>query len=204
MGKVTVCLFASCALMLCASEACATPLPPGATVVPNFESAAGFVTLGDTGSQAFNLGDGTTGTLDAKVGTLSGNPNGGLTFIYSFHVSSGLVEHVTGAPFTGFLTDVSFDNSGGTIAPATANRGPVGRVVSFNGQWLPGQDSAILIINTDATAFTSGTIGIIDGGAQTLVGFAPVSLAPEPASLLLFSSTLMSLGGAAAWRRWRT
>jgi hypothetical protein len=206
MKKLVIPLVAACALIVSTNQVRATPLPPGGTVVPGFQSSAGFSVLADTGSQAFNLGDGTTGTLDAQVGTLPGNPNGGLTFIYQFHVSTGLVEHLSSASFASFLTDVAFDNSGGTIAPATVNRSGAfdnGKVVEFNGQWIPGQTSAVLIINTDAKTFTSGTIGIIDGGAQTLVGFAPVTLVPEPASLFLFGSSLLSLGGAAVWRRWR-
>jgi hypothetical protein len=175
------------------------------TVVPGFLSSSGFTPISSTGTLSFNLGDGTTGTLQEQVGTLSTNPHGGLTFTFQFTVNSGLVEHMSSSSFTNFLTDVANDNTApGTVAPATANRSgnsDGGRVVEFNGEWIAGQTSAILMINTDAKSFTAGTIGLIDGGGTTLAGFAPVALVPEPGSLFLLGGTILGLGGAAAWRR---
>jgi hypothetical protein len=205
MKKIVFHGIAVFAMMACSSQAWGTPLAPGQTVVPAFQSASGFVVQSDTGPQAFNLGDGSTGTVDAKVGTLSGNPLGsGLTFIYSFSVASGLVEHLSGASFANVLTDVAFDNSAsGSVSPATVNRNSAGNVVEFNGEWMAGQNSAILIINTNAQKFTDGTIGLIDGGGQTLDGFAPLPAVPEPATLVIACCSCIGLSGVAGWRRWQ-
>jgi hypothetical protein len=206
MKKVPFELAAVALLVGWSNQSWATSLTPGFTTVPGFQSTSGFVVLADTGSQPFNLGDGTTGSLDARVGTLSTNPYGGLTFAYQFSVSSGLVEHLSSASFANFLTDVAFDNSAqGTVAPSTTNRSgntDNGRVVEFNGEWIVGATSAVLLINTNAQFFATGTIGIIDGGGQTLTGFAP--LVPEPASFFLLASCLISLGGVSAWRVWKS
>jgi hypothetical protein len=208
MNKTAVHLAAVLVMMACSTQVWATPLAPGTTVTPGFQSTSGFVVLSDTGAQPFNLGDGTTGTLDAQVGTLSTNPipGGGLTFIYQVTVSSGLVEHVSGSSFANFTADVAFDDSApGTVRPMTVDRGPTGRVIEFNGEWIQGQTSAILIVNTDAKNFTSGTIGIIDGGGATLVGFSPLAnvsganLSPAAWLLLHRPGRRRSLATLPAW-----
>ena len=42
--------------------------------------------------------------------------------------------------------------------------------------------SAIYVFRTDATAFTSGTYGIIDGSTLSGIAFAPYNAVPEPAT----------------------
>jgi hypothetical protein len=209
MNKIVVYLAGVLALMAFSTSVWATPISPGTSVVPSFQSMSGFVVQMDTGPQSFTLADGTTGTVDAQVGTISTNPfTGGLTFTYQVSVSSGLVEHLSGSSFANFMADVAFDNSvSGTVAPNTANRSGSfdnGKVIEFNGEWIQGQTSAVLMINTDAKTFTSGTIGIIDGAATTLTGFAPVANISEPTSLLLLGGCFIGLGGMAACRRWWT
>jgi hypothetical protein len=192
--------------LLAPSAAHATLLPPGATVTPVAESGT-FTQLATTGPLTVSFAT-TMGKLQASVGTFTGNPFGSsdMTFIFQVKLDtgSGLVEHLTGASFTSFQTDVGFMASGplgtGTVAPTGANRAFDGSVVKFD--FVPGlsggQLSETLIINTDAPSFGKGTIGLIDGSAQGFDGFQPT---PEPGTLLLLGGTALGVGAAAAWRR---
>ena len=79
----------------------------------------------------------------------------------------------------------------GTIAPLSVDRNAAGDRVGFvfnppdAAKIQPGQVSAVLVISTNATSFTTGNSSIIDGGTTTVVSLAPVAPVPEPASLLL-------------------
>jgi len=65
----------------------------------------------------------------------------------------------------------------------------------------PGLASAVLIVSTDATAYTVGLASVFDGASATVPAFQPFSVAPlfpEPASIVL---TAMGLGVFGASRR---
>jgi hypothetical protein len=189
-----------------ATPALATALPPGATVSVSAETGS-FTSLASTGPQSFSFSahPRDSGKVEEWVGNFTGNPLKGLTFVYQFTVSGGVIEHISGSSFSGFLVDVgdskTCDFASGSCLAATGNKGPVsanrtgdGAVVEFN--FLPevtkGDRSFELLVNTNATAYIPGSIGLIDGGGQTLDGFAP---APEPGTLTLFGSGLIGLAG---------
>jgi hypothetical protein len=71
--------------------------------------------------------------------------------------------------------------SAGTAFPITADHNGVGDLVGFSFQppdgakIQPGQTSAILIISTNATNYTTGTTSVIDGGATTVNAFEPAN-----------------------------
>jgi hypothetical protein len=103
------------------------------------------------------------------------------------------VQQAAGSGPFGVGTDASFN------VTRSADGSAVG--FNFNPEAAPGTTSFALVINTNAPGFTTGTIGMIDGGGQTLPGFAP---APEPASMILFSTTFACLGGGALIRRFKS
>lgn len=162
-----------------------------------------------------------TATFDAAV--YSGNDTFCPTtdcLIFAYQVTdtggvaagTGIIEHVTASNFANFSTDVgdqtlstatSVFAAGGT-APSTVDRslsGP-GAVVTFdfpdatggNSDLIPGDHSTVLIVETNATNYTTGLFSAIDGATATASGFGPASATPEPASMALIGSALLGLG----------
>ncbi len=140
-----------------------------------------------------------------------------LDFVYQVtnsDSSTDSVGRVTAINFTGRQTDVGFDTAGsslpgslfsdGTIAPGLVDRNS-GDVIGFQFASSPtsvigpGQVSNVLLIETDATTYTTGELNVIDGGVSTVTSFGPTPISvPEPASALA-----IGLLSSATLRRWR-
>jgi hypothetical protein len=207
--KPTWIVFAlAAALATAAPQARATFLPVGGSVTPGVGSdpLTGTTIVATTGPEAFDQalgGEEIKGTATAWAVTgYSGNPFGlaDYTFVYRVTLTGGstvngnppVIERLGGSAFGGFQTDVSFNTSSllaGTVVPSSAVRSSgAGNVVSF-GFSSPGanvgvgQTSALVIVNTDARFFTSGTVPIADGITATVPGYSPA--VPEPSSLVL-------------------
>jgi hypothetical protein len=183
-----------------ATPSFATSLAPGATVIPttvagNFFS--NFTVLGNTGAVAYSAGD-DSGTIQEWVGTWSGNPVSGddMVFVYQVTLTGGDAARVTGGSYAGFTTDVFTNVDGsGTTAPSDASRSASGVVVGFdfNPNLLPVATSYLLIVDTNATGFTSGPMSVIDDNTFTTPGFAPANT-PEPSTLSLLGTGLLAAG----------
>ena len=89
----------------------------------------------------------------------------------------------------------------------TGDRNGPGNVIGFSfnppdsRKNQPGQVSAVLIISTNATNFTTGHASVIDGGTITVDSFQPSSAVPEPTSFFLLSGGLLVLLGVRRYSR---
>lgn len=135
------------------------------------------------------------------MGTFEGNPFGAndLTFYLNFDVTAGQVSTVTFSNFGGSLIDVVQVASGSERPAVSASLSADGETVSFlfSPDVIAGETTAAVAVNTNATSYTSGTIGLVDGNSNgTLRGFAPVAVTPEPSSLCLVGTGLLAACGA--------
>lgn len=119
----------------------------------------------------------------------------------------GILESVTAASYTGYTTNVGYVAGTGTSA-APNSEGRTDDVVNFN--WngfngsasnpiMPGQETPLLVIETDASYYTLGTMGASDGVAGGSVAYGPAA-APEPVSMSLLGGGLAFVG-LVRWRR---
>jgi hypothetical protein len=199
---MTIALGAILAAALVVSPAHATLLAPGGSVTaPNatFGSLpyAGGTVLASVVNETPYLSVLLTGTLTTEVIRETG---GTLDFLYQVTAdpSNGdNIHRITVTGFTGVTTDVQFGTATSpfvaptSLAMSSADRSSDGSTIGFQlapagsaGGLAPGTTSYVLIVKTDATAFTTGTTSGIDGGIVDWASFAPVAV-PEPSSLML-------------------
>lgn len=182
-------------------------LPGGSTSAAStpFDPSLGTLHI-STGAQNFTatfpaLFSGTF-TQEVRQEGLTANPLGGLTFTYEVSndlASQTSIKRLIGGSFGSFATDVSTFGPGESAL--TFDRDASGIVVGANftvpsNSLDPGESSAVLVIRTDAPAFTNGFISIIDGGSAGANGYAPV---PEPGVAALVGIATFALLA----RRWR-
>jgi hypothetical protein len=111
--------------------------------------------------------------------------------------------------FSGWLVDASYQTTSVGIVPGSIDRQPSGDVVGFNflptpadpltGFLAPMTDSRILVLQTDAPAWTDILASVIDGGVTQAASYGPV---PEPSTVVL--AACGALGLALALRRRRS
>ena len=158
------------------------PLPGGALVaggVPVPFATAGF-----------------TGTLTSSVFAGDGtNPLGGLTFVYVLQnnvASPGEIDRITVASFAGFATDADYAPVG-MVVPTLIDRSADSSTVGFSfiqppvgpGALLPGQVSDMLVVYTDAPFYAATLANVIDNNVVRVASFAPLTVIPEPSTLIL-------------------
>lgn len=99
-------------------------------------------------------------------------------------------EHLTGS-----LTSNQNPSAHGVASP---DGHPFYNFLSGGSSTLnPGDESAILWVQTNAPSYTAGVFNVQNGRNITVDSFAPV---PEPASLLLLGTGLLAFGGIARRR----
>ena len=153
------------------------------------------------------------GVLSTAVYRNAGNT---LDFYYQLWNRDSSVDSVgrlTMTNFVGFTTDVGYrmddwDGAGqflgGTQAALSADRSASGGTIGFGfgaglSQINPGEVSATMVIRTNASAYTAGSVTTQNGAVYTSASFAPVeSGIPEPGTYALIGAGLIAL---AAMRR---
>lgn len=188
-----LCGVTSSILVLSTSLSSAVLLNPNTVVPAVYEpDPAGALVQLDQISADYVAGD-IQGTVISTV--YSGDANnvwGGLTFTYkiiSSQLSTEGVHRLTvGSTFGPFQTDVSYDGTTlPRVLPADIDRSFTGNVIGFNFDTpaviLPGQNSALLVIQTDAQASTTGIASVINNTTATVVTLVP--LVPEPTTAAL-------------------
>ena len=133
------------------------------------------------------------------------NPYGGLTFTYTVSNDASSVNVEARLSVNGYstsLTDASFQTPPSGVQPTYVDR-PTADVVGFSflgmpvgfGAIQPGQQSSLLVIQTNSPVCTNSFASVIDGAVATIPTYAPT---PEPSAL-----ALLGLGAFALIRRRR-
>ncbi len=192
-----------------ASPALATILLPNDpnTYPPDVFAMPGGVMVADTGSQSY-AGATFRGRYREQVWSDPLNPfcAGCLTFIFQFSndgpgtLGQESITRSTTADFTGWQTDAGYVDRSSGITPISVDRKQSG-VIGFNYTPLVSllQQSAIMVVATDALSYKAGTIGLIDGTTVTVPGYAPA--VPEVSSILLLGTGLFAAGTFVRLRR---
>ncbi|MBI5827625.1 MAG: PEP-CTERM sorting domain-containing protein [Deltaproteobacteria bacterium] len=153
-----------------------------------------------------------TGELQVRI--VREDVAGTLDFYYRImndSTSADAIERLSTTSFTGWTTDVDYRIDGlGTDPSYSATRSSSGSTVSFNFDNLstlalegvnPGDSSNFVFVKTTATAYTTGSAVILDGGRAAVSSYAPAYAAvPEPSTLLLLGSGMI---GFAMIRKFR-
>jgi hypothetical protein len=187
------------ALFLAASTAQAAVLNTGSTLFPapaEANPSPGAIPVATTGAVPFSSPGSFTGTLTSTAfRNDSTNPFGlnAFTFVYDLSnstASQNALARLVLDSFTAFSTDASYLTGSPGVVPASIDRLTAGDVgFSFNvtstspndGPLFPGNSSARLVVQTNATAFGGSNASVIDGAQVT--GIPALGPVPEPASL---------------------
>jgi hypothetical protein len=204
----------------------ATPVAPGGTVFNDLFFASQDVTLVASHSGSWSSGSGSATASGTYTDAVYQNVSGTLDFVYQFSNSSSssvAITSTTGYNFGAFATDVGYVQNGASLPngifvngstitpgiPDDISRSADGSTITFDFNVFgtgdnigPGVTTAVLMVSTNATKYTSGAVGLIAAGTDNLVGFQP-AVVPEPSTLVPLGALLLVLGGMVTMRRKR-
>ena len=129
-------------------------------------------------------------------------PTAHQTLIQAWYDSSDAVQHqqrhdLQHGEIANFMTDVG--DNGGANAPDLVDRDTPGHTIGFSwaetGGLVQGDMSDLLLIDTNASRFTTGTLAVIDSQTSDLTGYEP-SPVPEAATWAMMLIGFAGLGVA--------
>jgi hypothetical protein len=175
-----------------------TLLTPGASLPPDVLFPNGTILAQSNGTVATS-GPVDTYTVFAYRDFSSVLCSGCIDFLYQFNnIGTGSNTSFTMIDFEGYETVAGFNGGAGVnVSPSMVSRSSDGSAITFlySPSLAPGQETSLLVIETNATIFTNGGFTISDGTATgSQAAFAP---APEPATLALFGTGLLGFVGVA-------
>lgn len=184
--------------------ASASVILAGGTAAPTPFSVSGLTLLA-SGTSTTSSSATFTATYNQGVFSDANNQFCAGCLTFSYDVSNltgspqGIIESISASNFDSFQTSVGFaSKAGGSMDPNSATRSTDGNVVKFYFNNLtPGIPADFLLIQTDARNYTAGHWSIQDGSSIALNGYQPTSVTPEPSSLILLGTGLLTAAGAA-------
>jgi hypothetical protein len=207
----------------------ATPVTPGGTVFNDLFFASQDITLLASFSSSWSNGSGSSAASGTYTDAVFINAGGTLDFAYQFtnkSTSAVSFTNTTASNFDGFATDVGYVSNGASLPgglfmngstatpgiPDDISRSSDGSTITFDFNVFgtgdnigPGVTTAVLLISTNATAYTSGGGELLASGASPLTAFEPMipTGAPEPSYMLPLGLSLV-VGVFVARRRSRS
>ena len=207
------------ALAVPATSAFATSITAGQTVTAQSVSFSNSNMVASTSGTLSPTPNTYSGTYTEFVYRDSSNTVGScagqcLTFVIRVTDTTGsadAIERVSTSIFSSaFLYNVGYSDSNGRnsladpVNPLFINdsaSGVIGFDFSEGTGIMPGSTSAFLVIQTNATNYVPGTITTQDGGVAAVPAFMPSAATPEPSSLMLLGTGMLSAAGVAFRKR---
>ena len=198
------------ALAVSSSLNMAAPLPPGGFLNPPLDEGKPVGAIPIDQLVEPYVGADIQGTLISTVWASDvSNPFGGLTFTYEIltdFASTAPVENFTVGNYGGFSADASYSLFGGgggsvsvlPVAPVYVGRSFNGNIISYdfslfgNPGIMPGDNSAVLVVQTDVPFYSPTVASVINAGSAEVLSFAPEPV-PEPTTFALLGLGSLAL-----------